>query len=235
VELFRRRAETSVLIGVGLAMARPRCCGCGRAFEEGRRGTMKFRTALAILAPGVLPAHLARRAMAFVGTGVLLAAVSPSLGESVANCTTLISDRVLVAIAKTRGGGGKLCVFCEPCGVNVLRNVSAASEHYYGWDWLATLRPRWFARWRRAVAGTPAPMLELASPTSPPAPPTTAASGCIESDLPRARQVRVCPNCRSLVPAWGDFCAGCGAPLGTKRPVAQTRMTQDSETGTAIG
>jgi hypothetical protein len=168
VELFRRRKRTSVLIGVGLAMARPRCCGCGRAFEEGRPGTMKFRTALAIIAPGVLPAHLARHAMAFVGTGVLVAAVSPSLAESVANCTTFISDRVLVAIAKTPASGGKLCVFCEPCGMNVLRNVSAPSEHYYGWDWLATVRPRWFARWRSAVAKTPAPTLELAPPISPP-------------------------------------------------------------------
>jgi hypothetical protein len=110
---------------------------------------MKFRTALPIVASEILPPRLARDVMVFVGTNVLVAAVNPSLGESVANSTTFISEKVLVATPSAPGGRRKLCVFCETCGINVMRKVSAASEQYYDWDWLADLRPRRFAAWRK--------------------------------------------------------------------------------------
>jgi hypothetical protein len=109
---------------------------------------MRFRTALPIVAPGMLPRRLAPDARVFVGAQVLVAAVSPNLRKSVARSTTFINEKVLVAVVNSPTGGRKLCVFCETCGRNVMRKVSGASERYYDWDWLADFRRRRFAAWR---------------------------------------------------------------------------------------
>lgn len=147
--VFARRERYFVLAG-GFVLQQPRCSCCGREFDAPRRYGQKFRTALPILEPRIFSPRLASGARLFIGSTVLVAAVNRRLDDLLDSSVTFIGERVLVALAKLPQGIRVPYVLCRGCGGKVLSKATHVSGPYYKWDWLADLRPRWLARWRKS-------------------------------------------------------------------------------------
>lgn len=146
---FGQRKVSCFLLAGGFRLSDLRCCCCGRDFDEPRKHGEKFRVVLPVVDPGILSPRLVSGARIFVGSKVMVAAVNRRLDQLVDSSTAFIGEKVLVALPMLPQGIRVPYVFCRGCGSNVIDKATRVGEPYYRWDWLADLKPRWLASWRR--------------------------------------------------------------------------------------
>jgi hypothetical protein len=140
--LFNRKPSPCFILGEGLRVETPLCCICGKDLDLPDRSGEAFMLA-APMANSRAPAPSNGAATwLFFGTKVLVAAVSARLAPLLEASVAFFGEKVLVVMAKIRGGSREPIVFCRGCGVNVLEKVNPPSRKYYLWDWLADLKPR---------------------------------------------------------------------------------------------
>jgi len=120
----------------------PRCVVCARELDLPDRDSESFLLA-APMANANVPARVnGASTWLFFGTKVLVAAVSTRLAPMLETSVAFFGEKVLVAMVRTRGGDRAPVVLCRNCGAIVLTKVNPPSRDYYGWDWLADLKPR---------------------------------------------------------------------------------------------
>jgi len=134
--LFGRQRSVPFLLGKGFRARAPRCTLCGREMGSPRRQGEKFKLGGPVAGPKIGVRHAATRL--FLGTSVLVTRVNPHLVARLADATSFLGDKVLVATPPRWGQRkDRPYLFCVRCGWIVLARVSGETRRCYSWDWLA--------------------------------------------------------------------------------------------------
>ncbi len=140
--LVSRRPSECFLLGKGYRLQSPRCSLCARELDLPDRNSETFLLAAPMAnAKPSIPVNGASTWL-FFGTKVLVAAVSKRLAPMLDASVAFFGEKVLVAMARIHGADRGPLVFCRDCGASVLEKVNPPSRDFYGWDWLADLKPR---------------------------------------------------------------------------------------------